>query len=97
MDSIFKMAILRSSIRLSLVFSPFLDLQSSNLLKDYVRINDTFGFFDLLSMSSETELRLGPPCQIEILLIIFHHFLRIFRSLLSLQLIQCYILVIQII
>jgi hypothetical protein len=29
------------------------------LIEDYIRINNTFGFFDSLSISSEVELGLG--------------------------------------
>jgi hypothetical protein len=46
------------------------------LTEDYIRINVTFGFFDLFFISSETKLGLGPS-QIKIFLIIFHYFLRI--------------------
>jgi hypothetical protein len=66
MESIFKMAILNLSIRPSelcifAIFEPTIWI----LIEDYIRINDTFGFFDSLSISSEIELGLGPT-QIEV-------------------------------
>jgi hypothetical protein len=54
----------------------FLDIQFWILIADYIKINDTFGFFDSSSKSSEIELGLGPS-QIMIFHIVFHHFLRI--------------------
>jgi hypothetical protein len=33
-------------------------------MKDYIRMNDTFGFSDSLSISSEIELGLGPLIKI---------------------------------
>jgi hypothetical protein len=69
-------------VRLSLVFSPFSNLQSSNFPEYYIRINGVFGFFDSSSMSSEIEFGLG-PFQIKIFFLIFYHFLRIFPFLLK--------------
>jgi hypothetical protein len=81
MESMFKMAILRLSIRLSepcifAIFRPTL-FKFWIIIEEYIRFNETFGFFDLLSISSETEFRLGPS-QIRIFKIVFHHLLRIF-------------------
>jgi hypothetical protein len=75
------MAILRLSIRPSdpcffAIFKPTI-LKFLILIGDCMRINDTFGFSDLMSIGSEIELALGPS-QIRIFLITFHHFLRIF-------------------
>jgi hypothetical protein len=61
MESIFNL-----SVRLSLLFSPFSDLQPWILIEDYIRINDTFGFYDSSSIRSEIELGLEPS-QIKIL------------------------------
>jgi hypothetical protein len=69
MESIFKMAILRLSTRQS---EPTI-LNFWILTEDYTRINDTYGFFALLPISSEIELELGPS-QTKIFLIILHHF-----------------------
>jgi hypothetical protein len=46
-------------------------------IEDYERINETFGFFDLCSISSEIELGLG-HFQIKIFLNMFNHFSRHF-------------------
>jgi hypothetical protein len=49
------------------------------LLKGYIKINDKFGFFDSLSISSEMDFGLGPSkhSKAKIFFIIFHHFSRI--------------------
>jgi hypothetical protein len=57
MDSIFKMAILCLSVRPSesciiAIFRPAI-FKLRTLVEDYNRINDTFGFIDSLSISSE--------------------------------------------
>jgi hypothetical protein len=76
------MAILRLYIRPSEpcifdIFKPTI-FKFRILIEDYMRINKTFGFFGLLSISSEIELGLGPS-KIKIFFkIIFHHFLRHF-------------------
>jgi hypothetical protein len=44
---------------MSLVFSPFSDLLSSNFFSYSKLYNDTLGFSDLLSITSEIELGLG--------------------------------------
>jgi hypothetical protein len=68
-ESIFKMATSQLTIhRLNLVFSPISNLQSSIHIENFMRINDTFWFFDSLSISSEIEL--GLPSQIKIFLIV---------------------------
>jgi hypothetical protein len=64
MESIFKMAILHLSIRPSesyifAIFKPTI-FKFWILLEDYIRINDTFGFFDSSPISSKIELGLGP-------------------------------------
>jgi hypothetical protein len=64
MESIFKMAILRLSIRLSelcifAVFRPTI-FNFWILIEDYTRIIVTFEFSDFLSISSEIEVELGP-------------------------------------
>jgi hypothetical protein len=46
-------------------------------IRIYIRINDSFGFFDSSPISSEIELGLG-PYQIKIFFYIFYHYLRIF-------------------
>jgi hypothetical protein len=76
MESIIKMAILHLSIRSSepCIFISTI-FKNWNLIENYIRINDTFEFFDSLSISSEIELALGSS-QIKFFLIIFHHFLR---------------------
>jgi hypothetical protein len=79
MESILKMAILHLSIRQSescifAMYKPTI-FMFLILLEDYVRINDTFGFFDTFSVNSEIELGLGSS-QIKNLLL-YHHFLRI--------------------
>jgi hypothetical protein len=56
----------------------------------------TFGFFDLLSMSFDFELGLGPS-QIKIFLSQLISFWGFFRFLISLEVIQWYILIVQII
>jgi hypothetical protein len=55
------MAILRLSIRPSepSIFEPTI-FKFWILIEDYMRINDTFGFFNSFSISSEIELGLGP-------------------------------------
>jgi hypothetical protein len=58
------MAILHLSIRppdpcVFAMFKPIIFI-FWNLIENYTRINDTFGFFDSLSISSEFELELGP-------------------------------------
>jgi hypothetical protein len=63
MYSIFKMAILRLSIRPSepfifAIFKPTI-LKFEILIENYMRINDPFGFFDSLSIISEIEPGLG--------------------------------------
>jgi hypothetical protein len=64
MESIFKMAILRLSIHPSepcifAIFNPTI-FKFRILLGDYkISINDMFGFFDTLFISSEIELGLG--------------------------------------
>jgi hypothetical protein len=74
------MAILHLSIRPSqpCVFAIFKPAISKFwiLIEGYIRINNTFGISDSLSISFEIELGLGPS-QIKIFFIIFHHFLRI--------------------
>jgi hypothetical protein len=75
MESIFKMAILRLSIRPSepcifAIFKPTI-FKFWIHIDDYLRINDTF--FDSLFIISEIKLGLGP-----VFFIIFHDFLRIF-------------------
>jgi hypothetical protein len=70
MESIFKMAILHLYIRPSepcifVIFEPAI-FKFRNIIEDYIKINDTFGFFDSLSISSEIEFVLGPS-QIKIL------------------------------
>jgi hypothetical protein len=80
MESIFKMASLHLSIRTSepcvFVISKLSIFKIWILTEDYIWINDTFGFFDSLSISSEIELGLGPS-RSKISFIIFHSFLRI--------------------
>jgi hypothetical protein len=58
------MAILRLSIRPSgpcifVICQPTI-FKFWILIEHYIRINETFGFFDSLSISSKLELRLGP-------------------------------------
>jgi hypothetical protein len=88
MESIFKMALLRLSICPSepFIFPIFKStiFKFWFLIEDYIKFdNDTFGFFDSLSIISEIELGLR-PYQI-IFLIIFHHFLWIFPIPLKLR------------
>jgi hypothetical protein len=64
MEAKFKMAILRLSIRqpepgIFAIFKLAI-FKFWILIEDYIRINDTFGFFDLLCMNFEIELGLGP-------------------------------------
>jgi hypothetical protein len=54
MEAIFKMTILHLSIRqpepgIFAIFKPTI-FKFSILIEDYIRINDTFGFFDSLCM-----------------------------------------------
>jgi hypothetical protein len=98
MESIFKMAIWHLSVRPSeccifAIFKPTI-IKFWILMEDYVRIINIW-FFDSWSISSEIELGLGPS-QINICFIIFHTFWGFFRSLLSFELIQWYIFVVQI-
>jgi hypothetical protein len=63
MESIFKMVILHLCIRPSepcffAIFKPTI-FKFWILIEDYIRINDTFGFSDSFSISSEIELGLG--------------------------------------
>jgi hypothetical protein len=71
MESIFKMVILILSIRpfescIFAICKPIV-LKFQILIEDYIRIKDTFGFFDLLSINSKIDLGLGPS-QIKIFL-----------------------------
>jgi hypothetical protein len=64
MESIFKMAILRFPISPSehcifAIFKPT-NFKFWILITNYITKNDTSGFFDKLSISSEIELTLGP-------------------------------------
>jgi hypothetical protein len=64
MESIFKMAILSLSICSSepcifAILKPTI-FKVWILIEEYIRIKDTFGFFDLFTISSEIELGLGP-------------------------------------
>jgi hypothetical protein len=77
MESIFKMAIF-TFIHPSVGALYFGHFQTYSLqIKSSIRINDTFGFFDSMSIGSEIELGLGFS-QIMVFLILFHHLLRIF-------------------
>jgi hypothetical protein len=63
MEATFKMAILHLSLRPSepcifAILKPRI-FKLDYIEEDYIRINDTFGFFDLSSTSSEFELGLG--------------------------------------
>jgi hypothetical protein len=74
------MAILKLSIRPSdpfifVIFKPTI-FKFWVLIEDYIRINDTLGFFDSLSISSEIELGLGTS-QIKIF---FHHISSLFED-----------------
>jgi hypothetical protein len=53
MESIFKMVILHLSIKPT-IFKFWI------LIENYIRINETFEFFDSLCIRSEIELGLGP-------------------------------------
>jgi hypothetical protein len=64
MEVIFKMAILLLSIRrtepcIFAISRPTI-FKYWIIIEDYIRINETFGFFDPLSISSGIELGLGP-------------------------------------
>jgi hypothetical protein len=64
MESIFEMAILRLSVHSPepctfAILKPKI-IKFWTFIEDYIRINDTFGFFDLSSISPEIELGLGP-------------------------------------
>jgi hypothetical protein len=77
MESIFKMAILlirHSEPCIFAIIKPTI-FKFEIIIEDYKRINDTFGFLDSWSISSEVKLGLGPS-QIKIFCI--HNFLRIF-------------------
>jgi hypothetical protein len=83
MKSKFKMAILHLSIRSSepcifAIFKPTI-FKFWILIKDYMRINDKFGFYETSSISSEIWSRILP----NIFQLIFHHFSRIFPNLLK--------------
>jgi hypothetical protein len=62
MESIFKMAILRFPITEPCIFVIFkpINFKFWILMKHYITTNDTFEFFDKLSISYEIELELGP-------------------------------------
>jgi hypothetical protein len=73
-ESTFKMTILHLSIHPSepyifAIFKPKI-FKFWILIEDYMRINETLEFFDLLSLSSVIELGLGPS-QINIFFIIY--------------------------
>jgi hypothetical protein len=72
MESIFKMAISHLSTRPSesCIFVKPTIFKFRILIEDYIRTNETFGFFDSLYISSEIELGLGPT-QIKIFFIKF--------------------------
>jgi hypothetical protein len=77
MESIFKMVILYLSMRPSEP-SIFAILKPTIFKfwihsEDYIRINNTFELFDLLSINSDIELALGPSQKV--FFIIFHHLL----------------------
>jgi hypothetical protein len=83
MESIFKMVILLLFIHPSescifTIFKPIV-FKFLILIENYIGINDTFGFFDSLSISSEIELGLGTS-RIRIFKIIFNNYLRIFPT-----------------
>jgi hypothetical protein len=64
MESIFKMTILRfpfspSEPYIFDIFKP-INLKFGILMKNYIKTNETFGFFDKLSISYGIELELGP-------------------------------------
>jgi hypothetical protein len=64
MESILKMAFLRLSIRPSepyifAIFKPTI-FKFRILIENYIRISETFGFFDSSYVSFEIELKLGP-------------------------------------
>jgi hypothetical protein len=100
MKLIFKMAFSRLFIRLSeryiFAISKPTIFKFQILIEDYIRIHETFGFFNSLPISSEIELGFGAS-QIKFFLLYFISFWGFFRSLLSLVLIQCYILGVKII
>jgi hypothetical protein len=72
------MAILRLSIRLSescifAIFRPKI-FKFWIPIENYMRINDTLGFFDSFSISSEIELGLGPSQIFSYVLSLFEDF-----------------------
>jgi hypothetical protein len=76
LEAIFNVAILRFPISppepCILVIFKLINFIFWNLIENYITANDTSGFFDKLSISSEIELELGPS-RIKGLFIKFHH------------------------